>query len=293
MTDEVCIENRIIADRLREMAMLLEQQGANHFRVAAYRNAAKSIETLPRSVRLLLETNGIADLTMLPAIGPQIAAVIAEMVHTGESMQLERLRGAVDPVGLLSKVPGIGPTLAMRIVEQLHIDTLEELEQTVYNGRLGALPGFGERRLAMVRAALAEKLGRGRRGTGVNTTEPPIDVLLDVDREYRDKAAAHKLRLIAPRRFNPKNEAWLPILHTQRGRWRFTALYSNTPLAHRLNRTRDWVVIYFHTDSDAEGQRTVVTETRGQLRAKRVVRGREAECADHHRLLWSEPPNVA
>jgi hypothetical protein len=116
---------------------------------------------------------------------------------------------------------------------------------------------------------------------------------LDVDREYREKAAAKQLRLIAPKRFNPKNEAWLPVLHTERGQWQFTALYSNTALAHSLGRTRDWVVIYFQSDSYAEGQRTIVTETQGPIKSRRVVRGRENECAEHYRVLVSQPPNAA
>jgi hypothetical protein len=108
--------------------------------------------------------------------------------------------------------------------------------------------------------------------------EPGIALLLDVDREYREKAARGALPRIAPRRFNPTGEAWLPILHTERGDWRFTALFSNTARAHKLGRNRDWVVIYFHRDSGPEGQRTIVTETRGPFAGHRVVRGREAEC---------------
>jgi hypothetical protein len=145
-----------------------------------------------------------------------------------------------------------------------------------------------------VRAALAEMLGRGRARSGpAIQAEPPVGIVLDADREYRQKAAANKLRLIAPKRFNPKNEAWLPILHTERDLWQFTLLYSNTALAHRLGRTRDWVVVYFHDDSRSEGQRTVVTETQGPLKGKRVVRGRENDCAEHYRLLWSEPSDAA
>ncbi len=87
------------------------------------------------------------------------------------------------------------------------------------------------------------------------------------------------MRKIAPRRFNRSAEAWLPILHTERGDWRFTALYSNTPLAHQLGRTRDWVVVYYETDVSPEGQCTVVTETQGPLKGRRVVRGREGEMA--------------
>jgi putative hydrolase len=94
----------------------------------------------------------------------------------------------------------------------------------------------------------------------------------------RDKAAADRLPKIAPKRFNPRGEAWLPVLHANRGGWHFTALYSNTPRAHELHKTHDWVVIYFYDDQHAERQHTVVTETRGSLEGLRVVRGREADC---------------
>ena len=90
--------------------------------------------------------------------------------------------------------------------------------------------------------------------------------------KYRDKAEQDVLPKIVPRRFNPSGEAWLPVLHKERSPWQFTALFSNTARAHELGRTRDWVVIYFHTDSEPEGQRTIVTETRGTLIASRVVR---------------------
>ena len=101
------------------------------------------------------------------------------------------------------------------------------------------------------------------------------------DNPVAQGAAAGTLRTIAPKRFNPEGAAWLPILHTQRGEWHFTALYSNTARAHELGRTRDWVVIYFYDDHHVEGQHTVVTETRGALAGRRVVRGREAECRAH------------
>ena len=107
-------------------------------------------------------------------------------------------------------------------------------------------------------------------------------MLLDVDREYREKALGGKLPTIAPRRFNPTGEAWLPVLHADRNGWHFTALHSNTAQAHQLIRTRDWVVLYFYDDQHVEGQHTVVTETHGPLAGRRVVRGREAECREHY-----------
>lgn len=111
---------------------------------------------------------------------------------------------------------------------------------------------------------------------------PSVAVLLEVDREYREKAAAGELPKIAPRRFNPEHKAWLPVLHTRFGPWHFTALFSNTERAHDLHRVYDWVVIYYSDPDDVEGQATVVTERRGALTGERVVRGREPECARYY-----------
>jgi hypothetical protein len=270
--------NRVVAERLREAAELLEQQQANPFRVSAYRRAADTVAGLGEDVAALLEREGIEGLDALPGIGPVLARAIAQMVRTGRWAQLERLRGAAAPEQLFRSIPGLGPELAQRIHDHLDIDTLEALELAAHDGRLERVPGIGPRRSAMLRATLAGMLARTRLRRREQMFEPAVDQLLDVDREYRQKAERGLLPKIAPRRFNPTGEAWLPILHTERGDWRFTALFSNTALAHELSRVRDWVVIYFHQDSGPEGQRTVVTETRGALAGRRVVRGREAEC---------------
>lgn len=105
--------------------------------------------------------------------------------------------------------------------------------------------------------------------------------LLDVDAEYHRRAEADELRRIAPRRFNPEGERWLPVLDTERDGWSFTAVYSNTARAHELGRTRDWVVIYFQSDHD-EHQCTVVTARVGPLAGRRVVRGRERGCRAYY-----------
>ena len=70
-------------------------------------------------------------------------------------------------------------------------------------------------------------------------------------------------------------------MHSDEDGWSFTAMFSNTARAHELGRTRSWVVIYYEHDGH-EGQCTVVTETRGPLSGRRVIRGREAECAGHY-----------
>jgi DNA polymerase/3'-5' exonuclease PolX len=275
--------NQFVADRLHEAADLLQQQQANPFRVRAYRQAADTVTSLNEDLRDILKRQGPEGLDALPAIGPRIAEAIRQMLTTGRWGQLERLRGTLDPEKLFRLVPGVGAELARRIHDSLHIDSLEALEMAAHDSRLTSVPGIGLRRAAMIRAGLANMLGRPRSRRPA-MEEPSVEMLLDVDREYRDKASAERLVKIAPRRFNPTGEAWLPVLHTERSDWRFTALFSNTARAHELGHTRDWVVLYFHADTQAEGQRTVVTETQGTPKGRRVVRGREAECRAYYGL---------
>ena len=287
-------DNPWVAERLREMGLLLEAQGANPYRVAAYRRAADTVAQSDRGVREIFDREGPAGLDALPGIGPRITAAIAEMLATGGWGQLDRLRGDADPEAVLRTIPGIGGGLAHRLHESLGTDTLEALEVAAHDGRLERVPHVGARRAAAIRAALAQMLGgtrASRRATPAATAaqEPPVEWLLDVDREYRAAAQAGTLVKIAPRRFNPRGEAWLPVLHTQRGDWHFTALYSNTARAHALGRVDDWVVLYGEDPAHGERQYTVVTATHGPLAGQRVVRGREAECRAASDVLEGSP----
>jgi predicted flap endonuclease-1-like 5' DNA nuclease len=270
-----------VAAQLTEMARLLEQQGANPFRVRAYQNAAAAIETLPIPVTELFQDEGVEGLERIPGIGPAIARAIRDQLIRGRMPMLDRLRGESDPVELLTSLPGIGEALALRLHEELGITTLEELELAAYDGRLSTLAGIGPRRLQGIVAALSHRLGRGGRPLLLHEP-PPVSELLDIDREYLDRAQRGDLPTIAPRRFNPGRRSWLPVLHTTRGPRHYTALFSNTAQAHRLGRTHDWVVIYGDGDRE-EHQATVITTRIGPLAGRRVVRGREAECLRHYR----------
>ncbi len=278
--------NQKIADKLRELADLLEQQGANPFRVGAYRRAAETVAEHPEDLTEALARDGLEGLLALPGIGRSIASAIRELVHTGRWVQLERQRGTLEPEQVFRSVPGIGPVLAHKIHDALHVETLEALEVAAHDGRLERVPGVGPRRSAILRAALGSMLGRRPLGHPLRPVEaapgPEVALLLEVDAEYRHEAAADRLHKIAPRRFNPSGEAWLPVLHTRREAWDFTALFSNTARAHEFCRVRDWVVIYHHADNQPEGQCTLVTETRGPIEGRRVVRGREVECRAHY-----------
>jgi putative hydrolase len=283
--------NRQIARRLEEAAALLEAQSANPFRVQAYRRAAATLATLREPVSELFRREGVEGLRRLPAVGERLAVAIRSLILSGRLPMLEHLRGATDPVFLLQSVPGIGPIQAERLHHHLAIDTLEELEAAAHDGRLANVVGFGRKRIAAIIDSLAARLGRLRppHAGGPAAAEPPVEELLDVDREYREAAQAGSLPTIAPRRFNPSGEAWLPILHTERGPCHYTALFSNTARAHKLGTTRDWVILY-HDGANA-GQYTVVTSRQGPLRGQRVVRGREAECvAQAQRAGWLDQP---
>lgn len=275
--------NRSVAVVLRDTADMLTGQGANPFRVDAYRRAAESLEALHIDLRVIVRFEGSDGLKRIPFVGQGLSVTIDEIVRTGRCVQLDRLRGAIRPETLFQTIPGIGPILARNIYDRLQVDTLEGLEIAAHNGRLERVAGIGARRSAAIRASLASVLGRHQPRVERRFCEPSVSMVLDVDREYREKAEFHVLPLIAPRRFNPKAEAWLPILHVDRESWHFTALYSNTARAHELGRTRDWVILYCYDGDHQESQHTVVTETRGPLAGRRVVRGRESECTRHYR----------
>lgn len=275
--------NAEVAAKLREMAQLLEGQGANPYRIGAYLRGADTVESLGEPVSELFEGQGPKGLDALPTIGAGLAAAIAEILITGSWSQLDRLRGSIDAAKVFEAVPGVGAELAHAIHDTLHVDTLEALELACRDGRVAQVPGVGASRAQAICDAVSAILDRRRsarrRPPPVPASEePPIELLLDIDREYRDKAAAGKLPRIAPRRFNPSGEAWLPVMHANRDGWHFTVMYSNTARAHELHKTHDWVVVYFYDDQHAERQHTVVTETRGSLDGLRVVRGREADC---------------
>lgn len=283
------MENGSIARCLEETAELLQAQGANPFRVQAYRKAAATVRSLGQPVTEIYRVGGDEGLRKLPGIGDRLAAGLRSLILTGRLPMLERLRGEMDPEALLKSVPGIGPKLAEHLHHDLGIDTLEELEIAAHDGRLSDPGGVGPKKLAGIVDLLATRLGR-RRSSPEQLHDPPPSIaeILDVDREYREKATRGELPMIAPHRFNPTHEAWLPILHTQRGERHYTALYSNTARAHQMKRVGDWVVLYYD-HGQGEMQYTVITAQRGLCADERVVPGRELECAVYYRARNRAP----
>lgn len=278
------LQNHEIAARLEEVAHLLEAQGANLFRVRAYRTAADMLRKLERPVHAMLDDEGVQGLTRLPGIGESLGRSIERLARTGRLGLLLRLRGHAGPEHQFMTLAGIGMEMASRMHEHLGIESLAELEAAANDGRLKEVPGLGPKRIRGIREALA---GRFRRPMAAPAAPRPasepsmVAELLEADQEDRDKAKAGKLPRIAPQRFNPTGEAWLPVLHTQSGERHYTALYSNTARAHELGMTHDWVVIY-RDDHGGQGQWTVISAQFGPLRGRRIIRGLEAACAEYY-----------
>ena len=112
------ISNRFISEKLNEVADLLEQQGANLFRVRAYRDASAQVANLPGSVAKIVAQGNHHTLVELPSIGTSIAAAIEELVKTGRLRLIERLQGSLEPEKLFQMIPSIGPKLA----EVIHLE---------------------------------------------------------------------------------------------------------------------------------------------------------------------------
>jgi putative hydrolase len=286
--------NEELAERLETVSKLLAAQGANRFRADAYHRAAETLLNLEQPACDIYFDEGIHGLESLTGVGRTISRALQQMIRGGRWPLLERLQGGDVVEQAFMSVPNIGPKLAARIHNELGIETLAELQAAAWDGRLRRMGGFGEKRIRAVRESLA---ARGRytnplrtSGSQIHMIENEIDLtaeisvaeLLDVDDEYRYKAAHGELPRIAPRRFNPTAKTWLPVLHTERNEMHYTALFSNTEHAHSMGTTRDWVVIYLedHKHQGQHGRWTVITSKFGKLRGKRIVRGREKECAE-------------
>jgi len=216
----------------------------------------------------IFRVHGRAGLEQPFGLNTRAASVIIELLQTGTCGLLERLEGR--PLDRLASVPGLGRLLAERIEEDLGIEELEELATAADDGRLSLVAGMGPRRIAAVRAAVGIMLGRPPRTDPSRLPRrPDVETLLEIDRLFREAARAGTIPLVGTR----------PVQHGELRGWTYTAMYANTGVAVLRARTHDWVVIVFHDADGPEGQLMVVTELRGPMRARRIVRGCEHECA--------------
>jgi DNA polymerase (family 10) len=149
------IHNMEIADQFNRLADLLELEGANPFRVRAYRNAARTVGGLPQSVTDMLKRG--KPLTDLPGIGEDLAGKIAAVCKTGHLPLLEEIEKRLPPaLTELMQIEGLGPKRVKALHRQLKIESLKDLERAARSGRIAELKGFGPK----TQAAILERLGR-------------------------------------------------------------------------------------------------------------------------------------
>jgi DNA polymerase (family 10) len=162
--------NAEIADAFNRLAELLEIEGANPFRVRAYRNAARTVAELPRSVADMLAAGD--DLTDLPGIGEDLAGKIREIVESGHLSLLENERRKL-PRSLveLATLPGMGPKRIKLVHDRLGVASLAQLRRAIDGGKLAGLHGFGPKSIEKLADALRHRVAEPKRNRLADTTE--------------------------------------------------------------------------------------------------------------------------
>lgn len=139
------MQNAEIARQFEELADLLEIQGANPFRLRAYRNAARTISGLPDSIQEIVH-NDPKELQELPGIGKDLAEKIQTIVESSTLPQLEELKEQIPPdVVRMLDIPGIGPKKVAFLFSELNIHSLDDLKTAAENGVIAEQKGFGKK----------------------------------------------------------------------------------------------------------------------------------------------------
>jgi len=155
--------NAHIADAFDLLGDILDFQGANPFRVRAYRNSARTIRDYPQPLAAMVETQK-ERLTEIEGIGEDLAAKIITLVQTGSLPQLEELKQQVpDSVLALLRIPGVGPKKAAALHKQLNILTLEQLKAACEAGQVRGLKGFGEKTEQLILQGMSIAAQAGQR----------------------------------------------------------------------------------------------------------------------------------
>jgi DNA polymerase (family 10) len=138
------MKNDTIASQFELLSDLLEIQGANPFRVRAYRNAARTISSTAESLADMVAEE--KDLTELPGIGKDLARQIQEIIATGQHDGLEALKKEV-PSGVLDmlRIPGVGPKKVAVFFHELGLKSLADLKIACEAGKVSKLKGFGKK----------------------------------------------------------------------------------------------------------------------------------------------------
>ena len=155
--------NTRIADIFDQIADLLEFQGANPFRVRAYRNGARTIRDLAEPVAAIV-TEQTRKLTDISGIGKDLAEKCTRLVQTGELPQLEELLEKTPQSVLdIMRVPGLGPKKAAALYNELGISTLDQLKAACQQRNVRELKGFAAKTEQAILQGLSIAAAAGQR----------------------------------------------------------------------------------------------------------------------------------
>ncbi len=146
------MDNKEIAQILEEIAEFLEIKGENPFKVRAFSNGARVIDSLSED---LAELAAGGKLREIKGIGAGLSEVIESLIKTGKSKYYEDLRKSF-PEGFLEllNIPSVGPKRAKVLYEKLGIKNVAELEYACQENRLVSLDGFGEKSQSKILEAI-------------------------------------------------------------------------------------------------------------------------------------------
>ena len=146
------MKNFIVAQRLNEIASLMEFEGEPFFKIKAYERAARSIEDSQTSVEDLVKSG---ELQELPGVGKAISQKVADILDTGTCKYLDELRAKFPPTILeLLSVPGIGAKTAVSLYRELGVSGLDDLRKSIEDGSILKVPRLGPKTIDNLKARL-------------------------------------------------------------------------------------------------------------------------------------------
>ena len=144
-----------IADILESIAQMLEIKGENVFKIRAYTNAARALETYTGDI---VTAAGEGRLGEIPGVGKAIAEKITELVATGQLAYFEILKAEFPPgVFEMFDLQGLGPKKIKALWDKLGITTIPDLEAASKDGRVAGLSGFGKKTADNILAAIQSR----------------------------------------------------------------------------------------------------------------------------------------
>jgi DNA polymerase (family X) len=183
------VTNLRIAQAFTEIADILEFQGANQFRVRAYRNAARTIEDLPEQLATIAADSS-RKLTEIDGIGDDLASKISTLLTTGKLPMLEELKSQVpESVLAIMRVPGLGPKKAAVLHKELQIASLDMLREACVAQKVRELKGFGAKTEETILAGLQSAATAPKRLLWAEADELVQAIL----RQLRDVAGLQQL----------------------------------------------------------------------------------------------------